>query len=227
MIKFTNHPTIGYGVYTVSEAATLLGLPTGKVRYWLNKFWDERLQSDSYLKYSWGEGRGKAVNFYTLIEFFIFYHLRKSGVPASRILKSHQFLAKEFGVAYPFAVYKIMTDGKSILFSADQGESIASADKKLQYNIPGIIKDFVQKIEFEKGSDLAERFFPDGKQSAVVVDPKHQLGQPVIQGTNILARSIYSLHKGGETTDFIASLYQLNSKQVHDAIAFYKKAEAA
>lgn len=221
---FSNQPTLGYGIYTVADVAVLLRLPVHKVRYWLNQFWDGRLASESGARFSWGERREKAVNFYTLIEFYVFYQLREQRVPAAKILSAHQLLSREFGTPYPFASHKIMTDGKGILFSPDGGDSIVDATRALQHNIPGIIRDFVQKIEFEGESQLAERFFPAGKSSSIVVDPHHQMGQPTISGTNILAGTLYSMHKAGESPDFIARLYGLKEAQVQDAIEFYRKA---
>jgi uncharacterized protein (DUF433 family) len=223
MIKFVNHPEIGYGIYTVTDAASLLRLPVSKVRYWINKFWDEQLSVSPESKYSWGDGRGKSVNFYTLMEFFVFYQLREQGISVHKILKTHQFLSKKFDIAYPFASYQIMSDGKSILFSPDAGDSIVTATPKLQYNLTGIIGEFVEKIEFTEDNQLAVRFFPDGKTSSVVIDPERQFGQPIIEGTNILAKTIYSMHKGGETDEFIAEVYSLLPSQVNDAVTYFRK----
>jgi len=116
-----------------------------------------------------------------------------------------------------------MTDGKAILFSPDK-ESIVSATPDLQYNIKGVIQDFLKKIDFEENGQLAERFFPAGKKSSIVVDPHHQFGQPVIAGTNILAETLFAMHKGGEKINTIASLYELKPSQVKDAIQFCQQA---
>lgn len=223
MIGFTNKPELGYGIYTVTEVAALLRLPAGKVRYWLNRFWDTQLAPTLNARYSWGEKQGKAVNFYTLIEFYVFYQLRTHGISPARILTVHQLLAQKFNTPYPFASYKIMTDGKNILFSPD-GESIVNATSDFQYNIKGIIEDFLKKIDFNEEHQLAERFFPAGRDSSIVIDPHHQFGQPVIAGTNILAETLYAMHKGGEKVSTISTLYNLNTNQVKDAIKFYQKA---
>jgi uncharacterized protein (DUF433 family) len=225
MVAFVNQPKLGYGVYSVSEVADLLRLPKGKVRYWLNEFWDNRLTNEANTSYSWGEKRDRSVNFYTLIEFYIFYQLRSHRISAARILKAYQLLSKKFNTPYPFASYKIMTDGKTILFSPD-GDSIVTVSESLQYNIKGIIEDFLKKIDFEENSQLAARFFPAGKNSSIVVDPHHQFGQPVVVGTNILAATLYAMHKGGEKIETIASLYELKPGQVKDAIRFYQQQAA-
>ncbi len=224
MIAFNNQPALGYGIYTVAEVASVLNLPTAKVRYWLNKFWDARLETKSGQRYSWGEGHDKSVNFYTLIEFFVFYHLREAGFSVSKILKAHSLLSQKLETNYPFATNKIMTEGKKILFSPDEGESILHANAKMQYNIPGIISNFVKNIDFEGKSHLAERFFPAGKTSAVVIDPHHQMGQPIIWGTNILASTLFSMFKAGEGVPVIARIYKLQEQQVQDAVKFYQKA---
>ncbi|MEO8210169.1 MAG: DUF433 domain-containing protein [bacterium] len=65
---------------------------------------------------------------------------------------------------------------------------------------------------------------PNGKDSSVVVDPKHQFGQPVISGTNINAEVIKSMNESGEPDSAICTLYGLNEKEFKDVIKFYKTA---
>jgi uncharacterized protein (DUF433 family) len=61
-------------------------------------------------------------------------------------------------------------------------------------------------------------------QAGDVVDPHHQFGQPVIENTNLLADTIYSMYKKEEPVKLIARLYEITEKQVADAINFCKQA---
>ncbi|MEQ1745370.1 MAG: DUF433 domain-containing protein [Saprospiraceae bacterium] len=224
MVAFANQPKLGYGIYTVADVATVLGLPLDQVRRWLKKYWDLKLAPDAGTRNSWGERKDKSVNFYAMVEFYVFYELRRHGVSISRIVKSHQLLREKFDTPYPFASYRIMTDGRAILFSPDGGASIVSANTNLQYELKEIIEDFIKKIDFGKDDQFALRLYPDGKRKNIVVDPHHQFGQPVVKGTNILASVLFSMFKGGESVDFIAEVYNLKKEQVKDAIQYYQKA---
>jgi uncharacterized protein (DUF433 family) len=56
------------------------------------------------------------------------------------------------------------------------------------------------------------------------VDPKHQFGLPTIEGTNLRAETVYRMYLAGESKALIATLYELDTKQVNDAIGFFKAA---
>lgn len=215
---------LGKGIYSVPDIAFLLGLPKPKVRRWLNDFWDERLAEKGGQKYSWGEGRDKATDFYTLVEFYVFYQLREKGVQARAIFSAYYEMAKHLHTKHPFASAQVLTDGKSILYTLEDGTTIAT-DKTRQVALREIIEAFCQKIEFAD-NQLAEKYYPLGKTVPVVVSPHHQFGQPVIEHTNILAETIYDMHSSGESNAFLARLYDISTEQVKAAITLFTKQAA-
>ena len=161
-------------------------------------------------------------HFFTLIEFYVFYQLRKQGVSAQNIAKSHEIISLELKTAFPFANSRILTDGRKILYTVN-GDVIINADKSKQINIKSIIEEFCHKIDF--GNDFnAQRYWPLGKEKNIVVDPHHQLGQPTIKDTNILAETLYSMYTSGEKIGFISSLYNVSEGDVKASIELFKKA---
>lgn len=171
---------------------------------------------------SWGKGRDKAIHFFTLIEFYVFYQLRKQGVSAQKIANSHEIIRQELGISFPFANAIILTDGKQIFYSSD-GDLVINADRSKQINFKSIIEEFCHKIDFGKDAH-ALRYWPLGKEKNIVVDPHHQLGQPIIKSTNILAETLYSMYTSGEKISFISSLYDVPENDVKASIEFFKKA---
>jgi uncharacterized protein (DUF433 family) len=218
-----NYIALGNGIYTVPDLALILHLPQAKVRRWLSDFYDQRLALNTG-RYSWGEGRDKATNFLTLIEFYVFYKLREQNIAASKILEAHKNMSKELKTPYPFASHKLLVSKKNILYEANL-DTWVHADKSNQIIIHRLIEDFFKKIDFWADA-LAQRFWPLGKEHSVVVDPHHQFGQPVIHGTNINAATIYSMYQSGEPLSTIGILYDLTEGQVNDAIAFCKRKAA-
>jgi len=216
---------LGAGIYTIPDISRILGLPQPKVRRYLNKYWDERLGKALFNEtYSWSAGNNiKAVNFYTLIELYTCFYLQELGVSLQQILKSRVAIAKDLNTPYPFASEKLLSDGKKIWYEFK--DCIVNADGSQQTDFIAFIRQFANNIEFNK-SKIAEKFWPAGKSSDVVVNPHNQFGQPVINGTNIHAQVIFSMYESGEQTDTIGILYDLTQKQVNDAIAFYKKSVA-
>jgi uncharacterized protein (DUF433 family) len=200
-----------------------LGFPQHKVRRYINQYWDERFGKKLFEQnISWLSGKTKAVNFYVLIELYTCFRLQELGVKTHQILKARESISKELNVIYPFASAQILTDGKKILYELE--EQIINADGTKQLNFTEIIREFVQKITFDKKSNIAIEFFPNGKSSSVIVSPHHQFGLPVLSGTNINTEMIYSMHRSGESIDTISILYDISKKEINDAIKFYEKA---
>jgi uncharacterized protein (DUF433 family) len=212
---------VGTGIYTLTDIASILQLPAAKVRRWMHEYWQLRFGSPES-EFSYGSGKELVTNFLTLIEFFTFYQLRHHGVSAQKIVKAHGILEITFGTKYPFAQSNILTNGRPVLFSGEVGKLI-KADETLQITIKEIFEPFCKKVEFNE-DDIVKRFFPMGKDHSIVIDPKRQFGQPVIDDTNILAETIYNLHRGGESVETITCLYELTVDQVNDAINYYRRA---
>lgn len=224
-MKFENKAEIGTGIYTLPDLARILNLDYHKVQRLLNEYWDKRFAEEFSEKYSWTVGKSKAVSFHTLVEFYIFYQLKESGVSTQGILKAHKELSQIFNTPFPFAKAGILDGincfGKKIVFEMNNDE-IIDLDSTKQLNLK-FIKEFMHKLDFDNNS-LAMRLYPLGKKNSVIVDPKHQFGQPTIQGTNLFPETIYNLYKKKETKKFIASSYDITVKQVNDAIDYCKTA---
>lgn len=165
------------------------------------------------------EGGVKSVNFYTMIEFQVFYDLRLKGISAQKIKRAHQLIAKDIGTKYPFAHVKISSQSDQIWY--EYLDFFIKADGKRQPSIREFVEPFMSKIEFGE-NNIAARFFPLDESKNVVVDPKHQFGQPVINGRNIRTEIIKKMYMGGETKENICILYDLDIRQVNDALSYYK-----
>ncbi|WP_298651593.1 DUF433 domain-containing protein [uncultured Proteiniphilum sp.] len=223
-MAFKNNLYISSGIYTISDVSKILKLPYQKVHTWVNKYWDGILASDINELYSVNIASIKTINFHALIEFYILYLMGESGVRTRKVLDAHVELSQMFHTKYPFAkkniIENIKTDGYRIYFNFHG--SYLPLDGTKQFNLD-FIDVFFKSLEFNEDF-LVSKFWPRGKKSSIVLDPEHQLGQPVINKTNILPQSLYNLYKGGESVEFIASLYDIDEKSVRDAIDFCKSA---
>ena len=207
----TTAPKLGEGIFLTNDVASILRLPYSKVRHLMKNYWHG---------HEFGDEKNKAVNFYALIEFYTFFKLRELGVTASEIKKAHGILEKDLRTKYPFALSGIKTDGKKVWY--ETLETLIKVDGKKQFAIREFIVEFLHKIDFGK-DNLAQRFYPLNNSKLVVVDPKHQFGQPTISGRNITTSAIRKLHDGGESIKNIADLYDIKYSQVSDALHYYKR----
>lgn len=213
-----NYPKIGEGIFLLRDVSEILLLPYQRVRYWLVEFWEGRFSKD--YRYSLGSKENRSVNFYTLIEFYTFYQLKKQGLSSQKIQKYHQHLSNDLNTYYPFA-RTIHTDGKSIWY--EELDELIKADGKKQLDMKRLLEPFLHKVEFGL-SGLAERYFPLNNSRNIVIDPNHQFGAPTITGTNIKAHVIQEFYKSGEEIKNISNLYNISEKQVIDSIQYFNRA---
>jgi hypothetical protein len=96
-------PSLGIGLYTIPDVAKILNLDGTFVRRWLREYWGNQFKTKEKNYAYWGKGREKAIHFFTLIEFYVFYQLRKQGVNAQNIAKSHEVIGAELKTSFPFA----------------------------------------------------------------------------------------------------------------------------
>lgn len=221
-IQTIQTPHLGSGIYTVTDIARILQLPTSKVRYCLKETWDNKLgRTTHHRAFSSPFGKARAVDFNVLIEFYIYFQLRQKGLSAQSILKAHKIMSEELNTLYPFASHSLLTDGRKILYYVE--DTTVNADGTAQTNFTQIVESFCKKIDFN-GNTIAQRLWPRGKESSIVVDPHHQFGLPVIDGTNINAQTISEMFESGEKAEMLSYLFDLTNQQVRDAVEFYHHA---
>lgn len=218
----TIKPKLGKGIYSIPDASAILDMPVSKVRRWVKKYWELEFLKGLDEAYTWGESREKAFHFLTLIEIIAVDSFREIGVSFPKIKLAHSKLSKIMETNYPFAHAELMTDGRRI-FHHYLEESLLEVDEKQQFSFTQLVAPYCQKIDFQDRTQLAERFWPLGKDHEIVVDPHHSFGQPVIKGTNTTVETIYSMLNAGESPEFVASIYDLNLNAVEDVMAFMKR----
>lgn len=217
--------SLGQGIFSIPDVANILQIKQHKIRRVLKEYWDGRISKGIGEEYSWSIGKTRAVDFHTLIEFYMFFQLRESGIEVKKILEAHNQLAEIFKTKFPFANNKVLNGikivGKKIVFEFEN-KSIMDLNYSKQLNLD-FVRKFWGKIDFDK-EEIALRFWPIGKDKKIVIDPSHQFGQPTIYKTNILPRTIYSLYLAEEPIDFIAATFQLDELEVKHAIEYCKEA---
>jgi uncharacterized protein (DUF433 family) len=217
-------PKLGEGIYLVKDVAKILHLDYAKTHRWIAGYWSGGLEENT--RYTFGEHGNRAINFLSLIEFYTFFKLRERGVSSTQIRQLHHHLANLLGTRYPFATspdFYIEGDRKKRkIVYFEYLNNLIRFDKKYQFSLR-LIEGFLKKIEFD-ANNLAVKFFPLAGSKNIVVDPKHQFGQPIVSGTNIKTQTLYGLYNGGESLEDISTLYNISLDKVQDAVAFQKAA---
>jgi uncharacterized protein (DUF433 family)/DNA-binding transcriptional MerR regulator len=214
-------PNFGKGIYTATDASNILNISYPKISYWFRRHVKDNFERESGFRYYYDYEDITAVSFHTLIELYVFNFFRENGVSTKKILRAHSELAGIFDNRFPFSLEDVLLlSGKDIIIKIE--DIIAVSGTGFQQAIKEYILPYSRKIEF--ANNMAEKYYPLGKDHSIEVNPKNQFGSPIISGTNIRVNTITGLIKGGEDPSRIALLYDISEEQVQDAIVFAKAA---
>lgn len=215
------------GIYTLPDVAHILNVRAAKLRRWLDT--EATVPAGAVAEDATpyglskagirGEAQEKHVDFLTLIELFTIYQLREVGVTFPEIRVARHELQEAYASPYPFALKGLLSDGRKIAKEVNQSDLLL-LNAQGQRGFGAVLKNFFKRIDFEESTELAKRYHPCGRESAVVVDPRISFGRPVLEGTAIATETLLSLYKGGEAPELIAEQFEIEESAVHDALSF-------
>lgn len=210
-------------VYGVGEAAGLLGLPSSRVKAWLDGYGRQgaayppvvRPQHTGDDTVTWGE----------FVELGYLREYRRAGVPLQRLRPVIDELRKEFATPYPLATTQPYVMGKELVLRIQQKhdlpDSVAIVIRSgQQILLANDAQRFFKKVEFDQHSGTGEaiRLRPAGATSPVLIDPLVRFGRPMVEG--ITTERLWELFDAGETVEQIADGYEISSALVQIAVAY-------
>ena len=233
------------GIYTLADAARLVGTETRTIRRWVHGYSRPALGSSAdntapkksvplwQTQYGSGE-RSNIVGFRDLLELRVVNEFVKHGVPLIVVRECLNSAKKLLGVDHPFTQSRFATDGKTIY--ADLLKNVTEPElvdlRKKQIVFRDIIKpSLYDGIEYDSSTRIARRWFPN-KGRRIVLDPARSFGKPVLNGSGIPTEALYANYRA-EGADraairLVASIFDIDAKEVAAAIqfetAFAKKA---
>ena len=217
-------------MYTFGEAARLADISPMTVRHWVLGSPNQRGKPRPPLLSAKKE-HGPFVSFLQLIEITVAARLRKAeGASFKAVRKAYLNAQEQFGYEYPFAHVKLEAIGRHIVHLMRGDESVDSfqaMDEPQQRTLPGLLAVAKISAELDYEDDLAARWWPEGKNSVIVIDPQISAGRPTIAGRGVTADAIYArLHKAKEPIDFVMQDFRLNREQVNAAIEYCERLAA-
>lgn len=202
--------SLGVGVYGLSELRQFLAV-SGKredadnALPWLRSILNPVGHSPWQADYSFSD----------LISLFVVRELLKKGLSRSTIREAETYLRVKWHTDRPFVRDEIKTDGVDV-FCDDHviTKQIESANRHGQQTMREAVKDKLTSVRYNDG--IATAWIP---AEGVLLDPKVQFGEPVIQGTRIPTEAVANVARSlGE--DCAAGRFDIEADQVAAAIAF-------
>ncbi len=227
--------SIGLGIYSIPDAARLVGARAPAVHRWLFGYNGRVRSLDAGQRrypplwkpqYDASHTKRKYIGFLDLLELRIVREFVARGVPLVVVRQCLQTAQKLFGQDHPLTRRRFMTDGETIFHEAiDQVQPglkpRALLDlKKRQYAFADIIQESLYAgIDYD-GQDAC-RWYPDGKRTGIVLDPLFQDGQPIVQACGVPTAAVYAAWLAeGQKRATVARLFELDAVQVDAAVRF-------
>jgi uncharacterized protein (DUF433 family)/DNA-binding transcriptional MerR regulator len=217
---------LGQGIYSIPEAAHIVGLQANRVRRWVKGY----QSSEGYLHQpvvppELPEIEDKvALSFHDLLELHFIKAFISEGVKLPAIRKAAKLAAEILGVEkHPFVRLEFKTDRKDIMQAIDQ--QMLNLNKS-QYEFEGIITQSLFK-GFVYSNKLARAWHPSTSESSVILNPEIALGKPTIENTSIRTRAIFHTWQAeGRNVKLVAGMFSLRPKQVREAVSFEQRMAA-
>jgi uncharacterized protein (DUF433 family) len=168
------------------------------------------------------------INFQDLVSLRMIVSLRIAGFSLQHVRRVHKFLQDSTGNKRPFALKDLWISKTDIFI---QMEGFLSATKHGQYALE-FIKDWLQRIRRPDIGDLDLTFIKSDSgeiasawtpQPYVVLNPLIQFGAPCIQDTRIPTAAVWSMIRGGDTLETIATGYNVPLFKIQSALAWEER----
>ena len=214
---------LAQGLYSIPAAAKLLGAKSDQLRRWAFGYQRRGQEYAAAINAELGEiGGERVLTFLDLVELMFILGLRGSGQSFPRIHEAHRVLSRILETEHPFALKRGFSDPGGIyalLEREDEGDLLVELKGAGQIAIWPTLQEYLQQLDFNL-DDVAERWYPAGRATPIVVDPRISFGAPVIVGTRVETAVVADLYQGEDSVDDLAWLYNLEPAQIRAAVEF-------
>lgn len=218
---------IGKGIYSISEVSKLTGLKNVQVLRWTYgyayKYKNEKRNSPAIIEHDYEKiGKKGALSFLDLIQIIFIKQFRDYGVSVPAIRIAAKRASELMNFSHPFATHKFFTDKRTIIaqIASETNEPELIDLVRQQYEMNEIVNPLlVGGIDFLK-SDVAQRWWPQGKESGVVLDPNLNFGKPTVEAVNIPTEILVKSYEVHGSFQKVAEWYEIEEKHVAAALNF-------
>ncbi len=224
----TGQSLIGVGVYTLSQAATLVRLPKATVDSIVGPVPGDDTPPRTYpvaiAELDLGEDE-KIVTFQGLMDLRVAARLREQGIswPAIRLAAYHA--SRILKTRHPFTTGTFRTESNKVFLSLRQGRPKPKTAIDL-LNRQQVFEDVIEQsltddIVLRDKSGRIARHYPLGRKVKVVLDPERRFGEPIDPDSGVPVKALagaYHAEKGNATA--AARWFDVTRQAVLDAVAF-------
>ena len=211
------------GIYSVSEAAALIGTSRQKIRAWIDGWPKSGAPAIIENDLGWVDDR-LAFSFANLMELRFVSVFVKAKVKIHAIRAVMNEVRAELHRPHPFATNIVFrTDGKKIIAETAHRNGVTRLYdlKSRNFEIGGIVYQTLKEDVIYDPKGDAEAWFPRrGMAPNVIVHPRLAFGRPVLRDTGIPTGAIADAMRAERHIDTVAELFEISRRRVQEAVAF-------
>lgn len=221
------------GIYSLGQAARLIGAETRSVRRWMRGHRWKRGESHRYTAPLWktqladADFEVPAIGFRDLMELRLVRAFTDAGVSLQVVKATIEAARESWHIDYPLTARRFLTDGKKIFESAvdEAGEETLTDVRARQVVFTHVIKPSLYAgIEYD--GNVARLWTPPGSKG-VALDPSRQFGTPIVIGPSIPTDTLFDAFVAeGRDRRAVARQFDIEVKHVDAAVRFEEKLRA-
>jgi uncharacterized protein (DUF433 family) len=217
------------GIYSVAEAAALVGATQRKVRGWVEGY-EGRDAALIDNELGWLDGR-LAFSFTNLMEIRFVAFFIKAGVKLRHIRSIMEDVKRELRHPHPFATQTVFrTDGKKIVAEIAERNGVKNIYDLKSRNFEMrqvVLMSLMEDVEYDP-SGVIRLWRPRPKAAPnVILHPKFAFGQPVLRESRVPTATLRDAVAAEGSAVVVADLYEIPVKQVREAYKFEQQLRTA
>lgn len=223
---------LGRGIYSVPEAARITDVSTARIRRWLLGYTYAggiRHSRPVFVGQLPVVGGQHALSFRDLIEVRFVDAFLRADVSWKTLRAAHEKARAIVGSNHPFATGRFKTAGRAILLDTDEEEQDAALLDliKDQWVFKRFINPYLRGLDFEEDGHAA-RWFPLATSGSrrIVIDPRRSFGQPIVARYGVPTRTLADAYAVEQSIAKVARWFEVDPKDVKDAVAYEAKLAA-
>jgi uncharacterized protein (DUF433 family) len=226
--------------YTAAMAGRLVGLRPERVRRWLVGYEYDYAAAGEPVKRRIKKApvvhresdETPFASFLDLIDLLFVKGFLDAGISLQKVRRALDEADALVG-GHHFAQRSFFTDGRNVYLEVKKRASGAATSllellSGGQWVIAPVIKDLATEIKFHHATGFAERWYPLGPQTRVIVDPRVSFGAPTVLNRGIETANVFDLYIAErKQIDAVCSWLELQPEEVEDAVQFEQMLAAA
>lgn len=219
--------TLHSPTYPAAEASRLAGISSWRARAWLKGYsykyevGDKVIEAHQDPVVDPDKSKENYASFLDLIDLLFVKRFLENGIPLQQIRKALDEARNILGTNH-FARNTFFTSGSNLILQLPIYNDMVALLTGGQTAIPEIIQQLGEKIDFEEvtGYGLASRWYPNGREGLIVIDPRISFGKPTIVNHRITTANIYDLYLGERDIKPVSKWFDLPEVKIQAAIKF-------